>query len=140
MRVVIRHQKVKSKTVVIVVAALVVLVSLVYFGRHYLFQMDWKFIASATSPDEVFTIKYYQSRSEAGHAPYGDNLVIESWKSFPNPKNGETFFAGYCGDDFSFKWDGSENIIIRCPNVTSQDPIRTQAIVVHGIKVEVEKE
>lgn len=99
--------------------------------------MDWEFVSSATSPDGAFTIKHYQSRTEAGHAPYGDNLVIESWKSFPYPKASETFFAGYCGQDLEFKWSSNEEIIIKCQKHPTQDPIRTQAIVVHGIKVEV---
>lgn len=135
---VIRYKKVKKKTLAIIVTLLVVLIALYFYGKHFLFQRDWKFISCATSPDGAFTIKYYQSQTEAGHAPYGDNLVIESWRSFPNPKRGETFFAGYCGNDFSFKWEGNEKIIIRCPNVTRQDPILTQAIIVHGIKVEVD--
>ena len=129
----------KSKKQAIIVALLLVLVAFYFYGKHFLFQMDWKLVSSATSPNGTFTIKYYQSRTEAGHAPYGDNLVIESWESFPNPKAGETFFAGYCGKDFSFKWESDEKIIIRCPNVTPEDPIRTQAIIVHGIKVEVSK-
>ena len=130
---------VKSKKLAIIITLLVVLIALFFYAKHLLFQMDWHLISTATSPDGVFTIKYYQSRTEAGHAPYGDNLVIESWKSFPNQKEGETFFAGYCGKEFSFKWEGNEKIVIRCPNVTLQDPIRTQVIVVHGIKVEVNK-
>lgn len=130
---------VKSKKLAIIITLLVALIALFVYGKHFLFQMDWKLISSATSPDGAFTIKYYQSRTEAGHAPYGDNLVIESWRSFPNQKSGETFFAGYCGKEFSFKWAGNEKIVIRCPNVTPQDPIRTQTIIVHGIKVEVDK-
>ena len=129
----------KSKKQAIIIALLAVLIALYIYGKHFLFKMDWKLISSAPSPNGAFTIKYYQSRTEAGHAPYGDNLVIESWKSFPNPNAGETFFAGYCGKDFSFKWEGNEKIVIYCPNVTPEDPIRTQAIVVHGIGVEVVK-
>lgn len=100
--------------------------------------MDWELISTAPSTDREYTIKYYRSLSEAGHAPYGDNLVIESWSSFPYPKESETFFAGYCGKSFEYHWENNKKIIIKCP--TSQDPIRTQAIVVHGIKVEVIEE
>jgi hypothetical protein len=128
-----------NKKLAIILTLLVASIALFFYGKHYLFQMDWAFISSATSPDGAFTIKHYQSRTEAGHAPYGDNLVIESWGSFPTPKKGETFFAGYCGKDFAFKWEGNEKIIIRCPNTTPQDSIRTQAIMIHGIKVGVDK-
>lgn len=114
---------------------MLVVLAIFFYGKHLLFQMDWEFISSATSPDDAFTIKHYQSRTEAGHAPYGDNLVIESWGSFPKPKTSETFFAGYCGQKLEFNWESNKKIIINCP--ASKDPVRTQAIVVHGIKVEV---
>lgn len=97
--------------------------------------MDWELISSAKSTNNLFTIKHYRSRSEAGHAPYGDNLIIESSRSFPWPKTGETFFAGYCKDKLIFKWENSEKIIIICK--TTSDPIRTQALKVYGIMVEV---
>lgn len=123
----------------VAIALVVVLIALYFYGKRFLFQMDWELISSAASPDGAYTIKYYQSKSEAGHAPYGDNLVIESWKAFPSPKSGETFFAGYCGSGFKYEWTSNEKIRISCPNVTAQDPIRTQTIVVHGINVEVTK-
>jgi len=104
-------------------AFIVALMALFLYGKHFLFKMDWEYISSATLPDGAFTIKHYQSRSEAGHAPYGDNLVIESWKSFPASKSGETFFAGYCGKEFMYKWDGNEKIIIRCPCIFWPIPI-----------------
>lgn len=125
----------KGKYVAISIATLIVILAIFFYGKQFLFQMDWELISTATSPDGAFTIKHYQSRSEAGHAPYGDNLVIESWKSFPMPKSSETFFAGYCGQKLQYYWAGNEKIIIHCP--ASNDPIRTQAVVVHGIKVEV---
>ncbi|MEW8680736.1 MAG: hypothetical protein AB2536_02420 [Candidatus Thiodiazotropha endolucinida] len=130
----------KSKNLAIFITLLVVLIAIFFYGKHFLFQMDWNLISSATSPDGSLTIRHFQSHTEAGHAPYGDNLVIESWRSFPDPKAGETFFAGYCGKELSFKWEGNEKIVIRCPNITSQDPIRTQAIIVHGVTVEVDKQ
>ena len=123
----------------VVIALVVVLAALYLYGKRFFFQMDWEYISSSTSPDGAYTIKHYRSKSEAGHAPYGDNLVIESWTAFPSPKSGETFFAGYCGSDFKYEWNGNEKIHITCPSVTEQDPIRTQAIVVHGINVEVTK-
>lgn len=125
----------KSKQLAIIISSLLMLIAIFFYGKHMLFKMDWEFISSATSPNGAFKIKHYQSRTEAGHAPYGDNLVIESWKSFPYPKTSETFFAGYCGQKLEFKWESNKKIIIKCP--TSQGPFRTQAIVVHGIKVEV---
>ena len=124
-----------SKKLAIIITSVTVILALYFYGKHFMFKMDWEYISSATSPDGAFTIKYYQSQSESGHAPYGDNLVIESWRSFPYPKQGETFFAGYCGQNLEFKWEGNKKIIIRCP--VHQDPIRTQAIIVHGINVEV---
>jgi hypothetical protein len=123
----------------VVIASVVVLVALYFYGKRLIFQTDWEYISSATSPDGAYTIKHYQSKSEAGHAPYGDNLVMESWRAFPSPNPGETFFAGYCGSDFKYEWGSNEKIRISCPSVTEQDPIRTQAIVVHGINVEVTK-
>ncbi len=59
---------------------------------------------------------------------------MESWKSFPWPKSGETFFAGYCAEPVEFEWVNNERIVIECQ--TTKDPIRTQASVVHGIKVD----
>ena len=136
---IIRRQRVKHKILAIIIALLVVLIALFFYGKHFLFKMDWALLSSASSPNGAFTIKHYQSRTEAGHAPYGDNLVIASVRSFPTSNSAETFFAGYCGKDFSFKWQGNEKIIIHCPNVTSHDPIRTHAIIVYGIKVELNK-
>ena len=123
------------KSVILILLA--ILIAAFFYGKYLMFKLDWALISSATSPNGAYTIKHYSSQSEAGHAPYGDNLVIESWKSFPTPKSGETFFAGHCGKDFYFKWESNEKIIIQCPNVTPQDLIRTQAVIVHGIKVEV---
>ena len=125
----------KGKNVAIFISTLILILAIFFYGKQFLFHMDWELISTATSPDGAFTIKHYQSRSEAGHAPYGDNLVIESWKSFPMPKSRETFFAGYCGQKLRYFWAGNERIIIHCP--ASKGPIRTQAVVVHGIKVEV---
>ena len=127
------------KKFVIVMAVVLVLVAIYFHWRHFLFKLDWEYASSETSPGGMFTITHFRSRTEAGHAPYGDNLIIESWKSFPKPKSGETFFAGYCGNEFMYKWEGDKKIKIHCPGVTEREPIRTQAIVVHGINVEVTK-
>jgi hypothetical protein len=114
-----------------------VLVVIYLYGKHFLFQMDWQHISSANSPDGTFTIRHYQSLSEAGHAPYGDNLVIESSRAFPSSRSGETFFAAYCGSGLKYEWSSNKKIQITCPQVTEQYPIRTHAIIVHGINVEV---
>ncbi len=125
----------KGKVPLILCVVLLALVAAYMSGKHFLYQSDWTLISSAQSPNGEFTIKYYQSRSEAGHAPYGDNLIIESWRSFPRPKSGETFFAGYCEEHVKFKWVSNEKIVVECK--TKIDPIRTKVSVVHGIKVEV---
>ena len=59
--------------------------------------------------------KYYKSKSEAGHAPYGDHLILESKNSFPVLFPGEVIFAGYCGGGVEFQWVGNEIIRIGCP-------------------------
>lgn len=121
----------------IAIAVFFLIVALYVYGMHIFFKPDWELVSSTASPDGAFTIKHYRSNTEAGHAPYGDNLIIESWRSFPTAKSGEKFFAGYCGNDFMYEWQSNEKTKIRCPKVTEQGPIRTQAIVVHGINVEV---
>ena len=125
----------KWGTLTVIAILLLLVVVTHFFGKHLLSQVDLELVSSADSPNGLFSIKHYRSRSETGHAPYGDNLIIESSRSFPSGKTGETFFAGYCEEPLEFEWAGDERIIIKCK--TSSDPIRTQAIVVHGIKVEV---
>lgn len=112
---------------------IVISATLFWCSKAFLFKLDWTFVSSAESPNGRHVIKYYQSTSEAGHAPYGDNLVIESWGTFPSPRSSETFFAGYCGKGFEYQWADDENIEIQC--TTNSDSIRTQAIMIHGIKV-----
>ena len=118
---------------VTVVAAFV---ALYVYGAGALYRLDWEKMSSEKSPDGKYTIEYYRSKSEAGHAPYGDHLVIESWTSFPSPNSGETFFAGYCGNEFTFEWVGNDKIEISCPSLNEEGAIRTRAILVHGISVE----
>lgn len=118
------------------VAVMVALVALYFYGSRAMYQIDWERMSSAKSPNGKYTVVYYRSNSEAGHAPYGDHLVIESWKSFPSAHSGETFFAGYCGNEFDFEWVGNEKIKISCPTANEENAIRTRAILVHGISVE----
>lgn len=126
------------KLKITILVLILISVSGFILGKRFLFDLDWELISSAKSPNGSFNIKYYRSKSEGGHAPYGDNLVIESWKSFPNPRQGETFFASYCDNSLSYKWVGNGKIVINCK--PGNEPHRTQAITVHGIKVEVTEE
>lgn len=119
------------------VLVLAALLALYLYGQKFLFQLDWEKIRSAESPSGEYAVVYYRSKSEAGHAPYGDNLVIKSWKSFPYAKSGETFFAGYCGTGLDFEWIGNDKIKISCPSLNEDGAIRTRASFVHGIAVEV---
>ncbi len=107
-----------------------------YFANNYIFHnLDWVLVSSAKSPNGNFIVNHYQSQSERGHAPYGDNFVISSWQSFPSAHNFETFFAGYCGSDASFKWLSDEEILINCSQ--TNDPSKTKTSMVNGIKVTV---
>ncbi len=124
-----------SKFLTIINCLFILLVALFFVGRYFLFSMDWELVNKYKSPNGAFTVKHYRSGTEGGHAPYGDNFIIESWKSFPTPKSGETFFAGYCEPPVNFNWEGNEKILIHCKS--TGDATRTQASIVHGIRVEV---
>ena len=121
----------------LLINVLFVLAIATYLANHYFFQsLNWELISAAKSPNGHFLVHHYRSNSEDGHAPYGDNFVISSWRSFPQPHNPETFYASYCGANSNFQWASNNEIIINCSN--AEEPTYTQASIVHGIKITVQ--
>lgn len=124
------------RNLTLICSLLVLIIGGVYLTWRFVTNIDWELISTSKSPNDKFTVKHYRSQAESGHAPYGDHLIMQSWRSFPRAMQEEVFFAGYCGPEFSYTWVSNEEISIVC-RADSAEGLQTVASVFQGIKLRV---
>ncbi|CAA0125309.1 Uncharacterised protein [BD1-7 clade bacterium] len=59
-----------------------------------------------------------QSKSDAGHAPYGDHFILSPTNILGGKYIGTTVFAAYCEGQMEVRWREKNTIHIKC----SYDP------------------
>lgn len=59
--------------------------------------------------------------SEAGHAPYGEHLVLSKF-AISSPEKGHVIYAGYC-NKLKYSWVANEKIEISCQREDSEKVI-----------------
>lgn len=91
-------------------------------------------LSSQLSPSGGVTISALSSTSEAGHAPYGQYLVLSSKPEIDSPNDGYVVFAGYCHEGLSFSWKSDTEVSIRC-DTTTPNPVQTLASKAFGIDI-----
>lgn len=99
---------------------------------HLLDGMDYELVSSASSPDGQIIVSELHSSSEAGHAPYGQHLVL-SRKKITRPGEEHVIFAGYC-KSLSYSWASNTEIVVSCES-SNTDAIKTKSIKALGIEI-----
>ncbi|MEM9741076.1 MAG: hypothetical protein AAF918_00190 [Pseudomonadota bacterium] len=95
--------------------------------------LDWNEQSRVASPDARHALVHYQSTSEAGHAPYGDHLVLESSAGFGGRSSSAIVFAGFC-ETLDIGWTDAV-VRIACP---TNEPIATSVDRLLGYAVTLE--
>jgi hypothetical protein len=115
---------------------------LLFQAASYLFDsLNYLLRSQQSSPDgrkTVFEFVSYQDGKD--HAPYGSTLSLSFKASIRNPDAGYVFFAGYCKQNLTYSWQSNEKIVVNCQSSKESKTIRTQAILMHGIAVELKTE
>ena len=87
---------------------------------------SYELVATQRSPSGMLTIAAFRSVSEAGHAPYGDHLVLSPEPHIRRPSDGYVVFAGYCSNELRFSWTSDTEVVIQCDTKES-NPVVTLA-------------
>ncbi len=91
------------------------------------------------SPNGEMTIFEFNQLSDGRtHAPYGTLLSLSHSNNIHHPEEGYTFFAGYCRP-LNYNWETDFKILVSC-HPAERKLIKTQAILVHGVMIEVKTE
>ena len=98
-------------------------------------EFDYNFVTSKQSSNKQYTIFEFESTSEAGHAPYGRELVLTKKNSINTPKEGYVIFAGYC-KSLEYSWKTNSTIQVICKS-NEKISIRTKVNKAHNINIEV---
>jgi hypothetical protein len=108
-------------------------------GSSILEGMDYSVESKKASPSGRYVLYEVHSRSEGGHAPYGQHLVLSSGGQVRQPNDGYVVFAGYCIPRVAYSWTSDVQITITCKS-NEKTIARTKVEVVQGIKVDVKYE
>lgn len=112
---------------------------LIQLAQYFFGSLEYSLESQLPSPDERHTVFEFRSNNDgAGHAPYGTLLSL-SRGPIHVPDEGFVFFAGYCKRPLSYSWQGNRRLIVRCQS-SSNEPIRTQAVLAFGIRIELKAE
>ena len=129
-----------SRLKVLLPWALISLWLLVYLLKPFVVGRGQSEVSNRTSPDGKHTVVEFKSYDDgAGHAPYGTSLSLSQKQTISGPENGDVFFAGYCQQPLSYAWRGNSTITVSC-RATDKPALLTHAVLVRGIRVEVQLE
>lgn len=97
---------------------------------------DSNLVSSKVSPNGQYTVFEFESTSEGGHAPYGQELVLTNKKNIKSPEDGYIIFAGYCNRPMTYSWKSNNAIQVVCES-NEKITIRTKSDKAFDINIEV---
>jgi len=127
---------VKKNVTIILLSAIIALYALFRLLMVVLPSLDYEKQSSKTSPNGNSELTLFQSQSEAGHAPYGEHLVLHSTRKVLNPDKGHVIFAGYCESGLDYSWKSDKEIVVKCAP-SGKVPILTSSTIAYGVSIEV---
>lgn len=125
----------RRSTIIITVIVAYALLAGVVWSYRALRDSSYRFISSQRAPNGNLTLFEFRSESDAGHAPYGEYLVLSSEEHLTNPMAGYIVFAGYCNPGLEFSWLSDAAVRVQC-NTTEPHPVRTLASKAGGVDVQ----
>ena len=102
----------------------------------YLPSTSYDIDSNKVSPNGRFSVTEFYSKTDSGHAPYGQHLVLSPEKIIRHPDEGHLIFAGYCSK-LSYEWNQDNNITIICKS-RGNTQVRAQSVMVYGIEIDLQ--